>query len=141
MTELTKSLKRKLREQSMAAHEEELRRALLPLAAKFDQWRQGKVGSGELALIIEDWDRGLQTELSKKYNCPTFITEMNVAHAIVTGLLDEGKVDAELLAYLGRHIALYRQHLQENETTPAPASPGENFPQKPIGSQNHPNPQ
>ena len=122
MQELTKSLKRKLREQSMLAHEEELRRALLPLAEQFEQWRQGKVQSGELALIIHDWDRGPQTELFKKYNYG--IKEMNVAYAIVTGLLDERKVDIELLDYLQRHLAFCRQHLAEpvrSETMDSPA--------------------
>jgi len=43
----------------MLAHEEELRRALVPLAEKFDLWRQGQVSSGKLALIIRDWEISL----------------------------------------------------------------------------------
>ena len=39
----------RLREAAMAAHEEELRRALVPLDAAFQRWRAGDVGSGELA--------------------------------------------------------------------------------------------
>jgi hypothetical protein len=120
MPELTKFLKRKLNEQSMLAHEEELRRALLPLAEKFEEWRQSKVQSGELALIIHDWDFGPQKELFKKYNYG--IKEMNVAHAIVTGILDEKQVDAELLNALERHIAFYREQLRD-EPPPAGAAP------------------
>ena len=121
MQELTKSLKRKLNEQSMLAHEEELRRALMPLAEKFEQWRQGRVSSGELALIIRDWDFGPQKELFKKYNYG--IKEMNVAYAVVTGLLDERRVDPDLLRALERHIAFYREQLQEPmESKPNPSS-------------------
>ena len=47
--EMPKRLKRALREAAMAAHEEELRRALVPLDAAFQRWRAGDVGSGELA--------------------------------------------------------------------------------------------
>ena len=126
MQELTKSLKRELREQSMLAHEEELHRALLPLAEKFEQWRQGQVESGELALIIRDWDLGPQKELFKKYNYG--IKEMNVAHAIVTGILEERKVDAELLRALEQQLAFYREQVPEaaessgSEAGDAPAS-------------------
>ena len=107
----------------MLAHEEELRRALVPLAEKFGQWRQGKVSSGELALIIRDWDSGPQKELFKKYNYG--LTEMNVAHAIFTGILDERKVDAELLNYLQRHITFYRDHLRDEGKPPSSEAPAD----------------
>ena len=41
------------------------------------------------------------------------------AWAIVTGILDERKVDPELLQTLERHIAFYRQQLREELETPA----------------------
>jgi hypothetical protein len=63
--QLNKSLKRKLNGQSMLAHEEELRRALAPLAEAFDRWRKGELDSGSLALQIHDWDLGPQKELFK----------------------------------------------------------------------------
>ena len=117
MQQLNKSLKRKLNAESMLAHEEELRRALVPLAEAFDRWRKGELDSGSLALQIHDWDLGPQKALFKKYNYG--IKEMNVAWAIVTGILDERKVDPELLQTLERHIAFYRQQLREELETPA----------------------
>jgi len=111
MIELTESLKRKLREQSMLAHEEELRRALAPLATAFDQWRQGQLDSGSLALQIHDWDRGPARELFKKYN--DGLIEFNVAYAIVTGILDEHAVPPDVREYLARHLALYREQLRD----------------------------
>jgi hypothetical protein len=119
--ELTKSLKRKLREQSMLAHEEELRRALLPLADSFDQWRAGKLDSGSLALAVRDWDHGPQKDLFEKYNYG--IIELNVAQAIVTGILDEKQIDPQLLEYLQRDIAFCRQRLSESaESNSTPSS-------------------
>jgi hypothetical protein len=109
MTELTKSLKRKLREQSMTVHEEELRRALEPLAAAFDEWRQAKVGSGELAVRIHDWDCGPCRELWKKYNYGD--ATLNVAYAIVTGILNPQNIDPALLEYLQSAIEFYRKQM------------------------------
>jgi hypothetical protein len=106
----------------MLAHEEELRRALLPLAEQFDLWRQNKIGSGELALVIRDWDRGPQRDLFQKYN--NGIPEMNVAYAIVTGILDERKVEPELLQVLQRHIAFYQEQFhtppEKESSSPSP---------------------
>jgi hypothetical protein len=122
MIELTKSLKRKLREQSMLAHEEELHRALAPLAGAFDQWRQGQLDSGALAVQIHDWDHGPARELFKKYN--DGLIEFNVARAIVTGILDEQAVPPDVSEYLQRHIAFYHEQLQDGVNSPSqpPAS-------------------
>jgi hypothetical protein len=123
--QLTKSLKRKLGEQSMRAHEEELRRALLPLADSFDQWREGKLDSGCLALVVRDWDRGPQTDLFKKYNYG--IIELNVAQAVVTGILDEKQIDPQLLEYLQAHIAFCRDRLRESaDSSPMPSTSSPN---------------
>jgi hypothetical protein len=128
-----KSLKRKLREQSMLAHEEELRRALDPLAADFDQWRQGRLESGALALKIHDWDRGPCNALFNKYNYG--LHELNVAAAIVTGILNEKKVDAALLEYLSQTIALCRERLTSDAKSveSAPPSDVDHEPTLPAG--------
>ncbi|EEF59633.1 hypothetical protein [Pedosphaera parvula] len=98
MREPTKSEKRKLRELSMQAHEEELRRALLPVDALFDEWKQGKVSSGELAIRIHDWDRGPAFDLYKKYNYGEL--QLNVAWAVAHGVLDSQKLGPQLLEML-----------------------------------------
>ena len=54
----------------------------------------------------------------QKYNYG--ITEFNVAYAIVAGILDETKVDAQLLEYLQRHIAFYRDRLRESDDSNSP---------------------
>ena len=46
MEEVSKRVKRALRELAATAHEEELRRALLPLADALEAWKSGKVSGG-----------------------------------------------------------------------------------------------
>jgi hypothetical protein len=55
MQDIPKRIKRLLREQSMLAHEEELRRALLPLASSFEEWKAGKLASRQLSMMIHDF--------------------------------------------------------------------------------------
>ena len=58
MKGLSKRVKRLLRDAAAAAHEEELRRALLPVAEAFERWKAGQLGSGELSEIIHRSTRG-----------------------------------------------------------------------------------
>jgi hypothetical protein len=53
-----KRLRRLLRDCAATAHEEELRRALLPVAEAFKQWEQGTVESGELSELIHRFHQG-----------------------------------------------------------------------------------
>lgn len=52
MAETPKRIKRLLREYAAAAHEEELRRALLPISEAFGRWKRRELDSGELSEII-----------------------------------------------------------------------------------------
>ena len=97
MREPTKSVKHALRRLSAVAHEEELRRALLPVAAAFEEWRAGQLGSGELTERIHDFHQGPARELFKKYNSGPL--EYAVAHAIVARVLDREVVPAEVLEH------------------------------------------
>jgi hypothetical protein len=103
--ETPKRIKRALREAGMAAHEEELRRALVPLDAAFERWRAGQVGSGELAEVIHEFHDGPARELFKKYNSGQL--EFAVAHAIVSGVLDRSSLPTDLLETLRGPIAFY----------------------------------
>lgn len=89
----------------MTAHEEELRRALVPLEAAFQRWRAGHLGSGELVELIHEFHQGPARELFKKYNSGQL--ELAVAHAIVSGVVDRSRLPPELLEILGRAIAFY----------------------------------
>jgi len=47
MADTPRRIKRLLRECAAAAHEEELRLALLPVAEAFSRWEKRELGSGE----------------------------------------------------------------------------------------------
>jgi hypothetical protein len=113
MRDYPKAIKRKLRELSMSAHEEALRRALQPLARDFEEWRRGNLGSGDLALRIHDFDHGPSRALFKQYNYG--IEEMNVAVAIVEGLLDRSQVPPEALAAIADVIAMIQANRKADE--------------------------
>src|SRR6266511_1096878 len=98
MTEMPKRLKRLLRTWAGEAHEEELRRALVLLAEAFDRWKRGDIASSELSDLIHKFHQGPPRELSVKYN--TTHPAAPLAHAIVTGILDKGKIPPELLEHL-----------------------------------------
>ena len=108
--DLPKRVKRLIREHAAAAHEEELRRALLPLAEAFKRWGEGQIGSGELSELIHEFHQGPARELWVRYNPgSTSRLDIPVAHAIVTGVLDRKKVPAELLEHCARAIAFYEE--------------------------------
>jgi len=103
----SKRIKRLLREQAALAHEEELRRALLPLAAAFEEWKAGDLSSGELGVRIHEFHQGPSRQLFSKYNNGPL--DAVVAYAIVSGILDASQVPDELLEHLGIAIAFYKK--------------------------------
>ena len=58
MTETSKGIKRLIREFAATAHEEELRRALLPLADAFKQWEREELDSFALQERIHKFHQG-----------------------------------------------------------------------------------
>ena len=110
MQDLPKRVKRMLREHAAAAYEEELRRALLPLAEAFKKWGEGQLGSGELSELIHEFHQGPARELWVRYNPgSTSRLDMPVAYAIVTGVLDRKAVPPELLEHLARAMEFYEE--------------------------------
>ena len=105
MTDTPKRIKRLLREHAGLAHEEELRRALVPGAEAFKRWEQGYLSSGDLSDIIHRFHQGPARELFARYNHPYL--DMAVAYAITVGVLDRQTIPAELLDHLARALAFY----------------------------------
>jgi hypothetical protein len=105
MGETPKRIKRLLREYAAAAHEEELRRALLPVAEAFKRWERQELGSGELSKIIHKFHQGPARDLWVRDN--TAYLEMIVAFAITTGLLSKDAMPAELLDHLAGPMRFY----------------------------------
>ena len=105
MADAPKRIKRLLREYAAAAHEEELRRALLPVSEGFKRWERGELGSGELSEIIHQFHQGPARELWVRYNTPHL--EMVVAFAITTGRLARDTIPGELLEHLAGAMRFY----------------------------------
>jgi len=107
MADTPKRIKRLLREYAAAAHEEELRRALLPISEAFGRWERSELGSGELSEIIHRFHQGPARELWVRYNTPHL--EMVVAFAITTGVLGRDTIPAELLEHLAGAMRFYEE--------------------------------
>jgi hypothetical protein len=107
MQEPSKRIKRLLREHAAKAHEEELRRALPPLAAAFEDWKAGNVDRWDLCDRIHEFHQGPACELFKCYVVRQSGLDLPVAFAIATGILDRDQVPPELLEHLSRALAFY----------------------------------
>ena len=105
MADAPKRIKRLLREHAADAHEEELRRALVPVGEAFQRCERGELGSGELSEIIHRFHHGPARELFVRYNTPHL--EMTVAYAITMGVLDRQKIPVELRDHLARALEFY----------------------------------
>lgn len=106
MRDYPKKIKRLLREAVTEAYERELHRALMKLDASFEEWRRGEIGSGELSYRVHQYDRGPSRELYQKYNQGW--DDMNVAYAIVVGILTEDEVPEEVLATIEGSLEMFR---------------------------------
>src|SRR2546425_883413 len=111
MADTPKRVKRLLRECAAAAHKEELRRALLPIAEAFKQWEQGGLGSGDLSELIHQFHQGPARELYVRYD--TNQLEATVAYAIVRGVLDRKAVPPEVLDHVAGMIRFYEERAGE----------------------------
>jgi hypothetical protein len=105
MDQIPKRIKRALRQLASEAHQEELRRVLLPLSHAFQSWQRGDVSSGELTDMIHQFHQGPARDLWVTYN--SRMLEQVVARAIATGVLDRTKVEPEVLDFLARAIQFY----------------------------------
>ena len=102
MADTPKRIKRLLREQAGRAHEEELRRALVPVAEAFRRWERGELGSAELSDIIHRFHQGPARELFARYNNPYM--NLAVAYAI-HGRRPRPSDDSSRVARSSRHCA------------------------------------
>ena len=106
----TKVVKRSLRELAARAHGEDLRRALLPVSAAFDERKAGRLESGDLAQVIHEFHDGPARGLFKLYNDNH---EWAVAYAIANGILNAETVPVDVLEHCRAAIALFRERKEE----------------------------
>jgi hypothetical protein len=102
MNELTKPMKRVMRALVAKAHEEDLRRELLPLAEAFGKWRGGTTSSGELVERIHEFHQGAARDVYKRYEHGDLV--FTLASAIARGLIRRDEVPADILETCGDHL-------------------------------------
>jgi hypothetical protein len=98
MKDYPKRIKRQLRELAGEAHERELARELAQLAAKFDAWRAGQIGAGDLDYQIHQHHNGPARELFKFYNYAD--ADLAVARAIAHGVLAEDEIPPDVWSHI-----------------------------------------
>ncbi len=113
MRDYPKAIKRLLRDYNAEAYERELQRELVKLDKSFAEWREGKIGSGELSARVHEYERGPSRKLFEQHNSGE--QDMCVAYAIVTGILDRDKIPAELLEAIKGPLAFYQSLKEQNE--------------------------
>lgn len=100
-----KRIKRLLREFAAKAHDEELRRALAPLANAFERWARREIDSFELSGLIHQFHQGPSRDLFVRYT--TRPPDSAVACAIATGIINRQEVPEDLLEYLAGALEFY----------------------------------
>ncbi|MFZ2169346.1 MAG: hypothetical protein WAW61_06855 [Methylococcaceae bacterium] len=113
MQQYPKNIKRLLREYMVEAYERELHRELAKLDQSFAEWRDGKLGSGELSYRVHQYESGPSRELYKKYNYSPH--DANVAYAIVTGILKRDEIPVEFLQAISNLLVFYESLKVEGE--------------------------
>jgi hypothetical protein len=109
----SKRIKRLLSEAKTEAYERELHRELTKLNASFEEWHRGEISNGELSNRVHQYERGPSRELYRRYNAR--MDDVNVAYAIVTGILSEQEVPQELLEALAGALEGFRRMKEEGQ--------------------------
>jgi hypothetical protein len=111
--ECSKRIRGVLRRLAATALEQELQQLPKELDASFDRWRKGEMDGQYLVAKVDEFAKGpARRRLTQRYSTDG-IVHMNVAQAIVRGLLTPGEVPAELNVALERAIEFYRRGLAD----------------------------
>lgn len=112
MQEFSKSEKRRLRELAAFAYERDVAKSLSMIASKFEDWKNGKVTALELNQNLHEYDRGESRELWSRYGSNQY--DIQVASAIVRGLLTEVEAGKEIIAILSNQIQFFRSEAERD---------------------------
>jgi hypothetical protein len=112
MNDLSKSQKKKLRKLAIQAYENELKAELKGLFTKFKEWENNKISSGELSILIHEYDRGPSKNMFSYYN--NIDPNIVVARAVAYNLLLEDEIPEDLLSLLSNSIEYYRNEKDES---------------------------
>lgn len=115
MKDYPKPIKKRLTALADQAYERELARELTQLAARFDDWRAGRITPWELNDQIHRYHNGPAWELFKFYDyggSPQFA----VARAVAEGVLKEKEIPAEVWPYIQEMVQFCRDQTGDQNT-------------------------
>ncbi len=101
----SKGLRKKLHELKIEAHEREIKKHLIELSAKFEDWKRGKMSSGELSVHIHEYDKGPSKWMMGFYNDIDY--EVSIARAVAIGLLAREEVPDDILEIIENQIKYF----------------------------------
>jgi hypothetical protein len=107
MTDYPKHIKKQLNTLMSVAYERELTRELTQLAARFDDWRAGKIEAGELHDLIHQYHQGPGLEIYKRYDFRD--VDWTVARAVALGLLSEDEILADVWSNIESRVQFLRR--------------------------------
>jgi len=108
MQEVSRRIKRQVREWAGTAHERDLRKALGELRGQFVRWERGEIDSFELNERVHRFHQ-TSREIWKRY--ATTPLEPAVASAVAAGVLRKEELTSELLHHIAGLIELYENDL------------------------------
>ena len=103
-----------LRALARIAYERELKSTLSILAAKFDNWKMGKVTSFEMEELVHKYDCDESRKLWSLYNSSS--DHSIVARAVASGLLSEEEVGTTIIKLLTEQIAFFQEGNHKNSS-------------------------
>ncbi len=115
MGEYDKRIKRALRELLGLAHERELSVELQKLADKFDAWRRSELDAFELDRAIHLHHNGAAKEVWKRYNPPSHMIDLVVAHAVARRIIEKHEVPDHVLEAMAETIEQYERDWSRND--------------------------
>ena len=110
MRDISKALKKELRQHADRAWEAEMKAALGDLATKFDEWRAGSLSSGDLDAAIHTYHDGIAREIWRRFSGND--RKVPLAHAVAVGLIEAESLPAEVREHIASMVEFFRDQEQ-----------------------------
>ena len=107
MYDLSKGLRKAIRELAALAHDRELSAELRKLETAFQDWHEGKIDAFEVEQAIHRFYNGSARELFNRYSAGA-VLDHAVAGAILRGTIQEAEIPEPARNHLARLVAVFR---------------------------------
>ncbi len=113
MQEFSKSEKKRLRELAALAYERDLGESLSKIALKVDEWRNGSITAVQLNEALHEYHQREARNVWSRYQTDQY--DIQVAGAVVRGLLTETELGKEVIATLSNQIKFFRSEAEKDQ--------------------------